>query len=963
MANPVEVWKAEKHGLDAWEDIERHASARTPMSDIDAADLERMKWHGFFYRKRDEPGRYMNRIRVTANELSAEQAREIAYLAYEYGHGIIDVTTRANLQVQGLEISDVPKFRERLERVGLTSKQTGHDNIRNVFGHPFSGLLPDELIDTRALCHEVTALFIDNREYSDLPRKLNICFNGTEHHPAHFWTQDVSFLATEVDGEALFHLLLAGTQGQNPHLAWHVPVLVAPEQVVDVTRAILDLFRAQGSREKRNAARLRFLLEEIGVPGVLDWLERTLPFRLRPCVAEPAPASSEDELIGWFRQKAPRLWTMGLSVPLGRLTHHQLEGLALLSRKWGDGQLRTTQEQGIAIANIPTGFKDAAATAAAALGLSIHADPLERNTVACTGSQFCNIAVTETKGHMFQLIERLRRKALKLHGIRIHMSGCPSSCAQHFTADIGLKGVRVRRLLGTREGFDVFLGGGVAGQVHMGLPYKIGVDVDQLPNLVEEVVSEYYLRHKSGQTFSAYWREKLQARDADKVGDADYQLPTWLCEKCEHRHVGEDPPVFCPSCAGLRRHFARLEDGVEPASAASALEAATSTASAPAARSDGFVFAAAESALQDSSGLEVEVGGRGYALFRVDGRVRCIDAACPHEGASLAQGEFKDGVVTCPWHGWTFNACSGCSLEPAGNDVRSYETLVEGGSIYIRPPGVPSGSGVAPAVAIASAAAAPATPAKPARRSVPRIADLKVLEIVQETPDVKTFRLDNRDAGIPLDFAGQFAKVCINVDGEELWRSFTISSPPTRRDTIDLTIKRNPAGRVSNHLFDCVEAGGMLRIKGAQGGFFFDPARHVEPLGLVSAGSGITPMMSIVRSLIDSGIERPCWFLHGARTPADIIFHDECRRLAEQHPRFHYVVTLSQPGDDWPGPVGRLELQHVIEATPSPAAARWFLCGPNDFMENLSRGLRDLGAPESRIHTEQFHASPRPVGV
>jgi len=203
------------------------------------------------------------------------------------------------------------------------------------------------------------------------------------------------------------------------------------------------------------------------------------------------PAGQYDELIGWFRQRDPKFWTMGLCVPLGRMTWRQLEGLALLSKKWGDGKLRTTHEQGIAVVNIPSAFKDAAATDAAALGLSMYADPLSRNTMACTGSQFCNIAVTETKGHMLQLMEKLRQRTLTLHGIRIHMSGCPSSCAQHFTADIGLKGVRVRRLLGTREGFDVYLGGGIAGRVHMGLPYKLGVDVDQLPQLIEEVTEEY----------------------------------------------------------------------------------------------------------------------------------------------------------------------------------------------------------------------------------------------------------------------------------------------------------------------------------------------------------------------------------------------------------------------------------------------------------------------------------------
>ncbi len=565
MANPVEIWKAKKHSFDVWPDVEQHAAAGTAMSEIDSADLERLKWYGFLYRKRDAPGRYMGRIRMTASELTADQAREIAHMAYEYGHGIIDVTTRANLQVQGLEIVHVPKVCERLEKVGLTTRQTAHDNIRNVFAHPFAGLMPEELIDTRPLCHDVTALFIDSREYADLPRKFNICFNGTEQHSAHFWTQDLSFLATrdEETGDVAFQVLIAGTQGQNLHLARHLPVLVKPDQVVAVTRALLDLFRAKGSREKRNAARFRFLVEAIGVGGVLEWLEEQLPFRLQPGVQEPAPTPSHDELIGWFRQTESRLWTMGLSVPLGRMTWQQLEGLAVLSKKWGDGQLRTTHEQGIAVINIPTGFRDPAATAAAALGLTIHADPFERNTVACTGSQFCNIAVTETKGHMFQLVDKLRKRALQLHGIRIHMSGCPSSCAQHFTSDIGLKGVRVRRLLGTREGFDVYLGGGIAGKVHMGLPYQLGVDVDQLPTLIETVVREYYLRHKSGQTFSAYWREILSEREVRKIGDDDYRVPIWICEACDYEHKGEDPPVFCPSCAGLRRNFARLES--EPA--------------------------------------------------------------------------------------------------------------------------------------------------------------------------------------------------------------------------------------------------------------------------------------------------------------------------------------------------------------------------------------------------------------
>lgn len=955
MSNPVEDWKSEKHSFDVWPDVEQYATARASLKEIPSPDLERMKWYGFFYRKRDAPGRYMGRIRITAGELSAEQAREIALMAYEYGHGIIDVTTRANLQVQGLEIQHLPKVVRRLENVGLTSKQTGHDNVRNVFGHPFSGILPAELIDTRPLCHDVTRLFLDSRQYSDLPRKMNVCLNGAESHSAHFWTQDVSFLAQEVDGEILFHVLLGGTQGQNPRLAWTLPVSAAPEQVVEVTRSVLDLFRAKGLREKRNRARFRFVIEDVGIGGVLEWLEHDLPFRLRPCVSEPVPASSQDELVGWFRQRDPKLWTMGLSVPLGRMSWRQLEGLALLSRKWGNGQLRTTHEQGIAVVNIPTGFKNAAATDAAGLGLSVHADPFDLNTMACTGSQFCNIAVTETKGHMFQLVEKLRKRSLKLHGIRIRMSGCPSSCAQHFTADIGLKGVRVRRLIGTREGFDVYLGGGLAGQVHMGLPYKLGVDVDQLPTLIENVVNEFYLKHRSGQTFSAYWRERLRAADADKVGDGDYQVPVWICEACEHRHQGEDPPVFCPQCAGLRRNFARLETEEGEATEKAFGTEANEPTEAIESRNDGFQFAATVEQLSHGEGLTVEVGGREYALFRVGDAFRCIDAACPHEGASLADGEIRDGAVVCPWHSWEFDLCTGCSVDPPGNKVAAYETLVEDGRVFIRT------NAVAAATASSGLVSERAREKAGCKAAKPRQAVLRVLDVIQETPDVRTFRLDNSKRQVDFDLPGKFVKVCVPTEEGDVWRSFTISSSPTDSARLDLTIKRNPGGLASRYLFENVGAGDSITVHGPQGCFCFDAAAHPEPLCLISAGSGITPVMSTARFLKATGNQRPVTFLYGARTEADIIFHQECEQLAREHDWFRYCVTLSQPGESWRGRRGRIDAELLKTLVEDLTARRFFLCGPGDFIDSLRAALTEAGVSATRIHSEQFHKSKAPA--
>jgi ferredoxin-nitrite reductase len=584
--------------------------------------------------------------------------------------------------------------------------------------------------------------------------------------------------------------------------------------------------------------------------------------------------------------------------------------------------------------------------------LSVHADPLARNTIACTGGQFCNIAVTSTKGHMFQLIERLRQKGVMLNGIRIHMSGCPSSCAGHFTADIGLKGVRVRRLLGTREGFDLFLGGGIAGQVHLGLPYKLGVDVDQLPQVIEEVVSEYYLRHRMGQTFSAYWRERLRQAEAQKVGDADYRPPVWVCEACDYRHAGEDPPVFCPSCAGLRRNFARIEEETGSAKVPEVPDKKAAASRGEPPRSDGFVFAAKAEAVSDKRGLCVTVAGKEYALFRVDGTIRCIDAACPHEGGPMAEGDVTAGVVTCPWHSWTFDLCKGCSLDPPGHAVQTYETLVEESRVFIRPTNVAVEAAPAP---VANVTAPPRSSA--IKLSPPIVARLPVLEVIEETPDVRTFRFDNSAAKLPLDHPGRFAKVCIPTADGEMWRSFTISSSPSDPRVLELTVKLNPSGRVSTYLHENVRPGSTVQLKGPLGGFYFDRQSHREPLVLIAAGSGITPMMSIARFLRDTADPLPCAFLYGARTEADVIFHEECLQMAAERPSFRYFVTLSQPGPAWMGAIGRLDMARILEHVVKTEECRFFLCGPHDFMETLQAALWAAGVPRDRIHTEQFHAT------
>jgi precorrin-3B synthase len=556
--SPAEVWKQAKHGIDVWPDVQRFAREETPMSKIGEADLERLKWYGYFYRKNNDLDHYMCRIRIPGCEMTSEQARAVAYIAHQSGYNLVDVTTRGNVQVQGLTIDRLPAVRSSLERVGLTSRQTGHDNVRNITSHPYSGLDPAELIDTRELARQIQAMIIGNREFSDLPRKLNVALTGRPDPAAHAWTQDLCFVgAYGPDDSVGFQLLLGGNQGQAPKLSWHIPVFVRPEQVLGVTSAVLRTFREMGSRHNRHQVRLRYLVERIGPDGVLLEIEKRLGYELERFPREVAKPTQEESFIGWFRQKQDDLWALGISVPVGRLTAEELEGLSLVARQHGNGTLRTTYDQNLVLPGITTAARDEAAYAVARYGLTFEPDPATRNMVACTGKQFCNLAVTETKGYAYQLIEEMRRRRVQLHGIHIHMSGCPSSCAMSYTADIGLKGGKIRRGLRVLDAFDLYVGGGLGREVQMGTLFQKGVPFSELPDVVESLVREFYLHRQAGETFSQYWRQKLQGHKAEPM---KVELPRWQCTKCQHIHVAQDPPPFCPLCAAIRAKFEPAPD-------------------------------------------------------------------------------------------------------------------------------------------------------------------------------------------------------------------------------------------------------------------------------------------------------------------------------------------------------------------------------------------------------------------
>jgi ferredoxin-nitrite reductase len=923
--NKVEVWKAEKHGFDVWNDLVGHAQAGTAMADIAEADLERLKWYGIFYRKRVEDGRYMIRVRVPGCELTARQARALATVA-RLGYSILDVTTRGNVQIQGFHISELPAVVAELEASGLTSRQTGHDNVRNVMTHPWAGLDPEELLDVRPLCKRLTDVFLGKRELSNLPRKFNVAVDGRPIPAPHCWTQDTSFVAAErPDGSVAFHWLLAGTQGQNPRIAWKMPVWVREDQACSVLRAALEVFREDGSREKRDKARLRYLIEQIGELEFLQRVEARLGFSLERSETPVAECEEPEDFVGWFAQKQEGLWALGVSVPLGRLTHEQFDGLAELAETFGDATLRTVYDQGIVVPNIPASGKRGAIRSLNRLGLEHESDTLARNILACTGRQFCNIAVSETKGHAFSLIDRLRAKGVKLAGIKIHMSGCPSSCAQTYIGDIGLKGVRVRRPGGTQDGFDIFLGGGAHGPVELGRLYRKGVDVDQLPEVIEDLVRTYDREGRDGETFSRFWRERLGPdHAADTVNAEDFRPDIWICDGCGHNHAGVDPPIFCPKCAGLRKHFARAD--AQPSNGSA------DTVAIPLQGADGFQDVGACEALVRNGRMTARLGEQEVALFQVGSDVRCVDALCPHEAGPLIEGDLVDGVVSCPWHGWTFRTDNGCAADGNGCSLKTYATKIENGRILVA-------KGVAPE-------------AKKVREDVPEVA-LTVIDIIDETPDTKTIRLDNSQGSIPVHRPGQHIKVCVTGPQGAHWRSFTLSSAPTRPKVLEVTVKRNPDGIVSNAIHT-LQSGDMLTIKGPQGRFYFDPETHREPLVIAVAGSGVTPGMSIVRTICDRQLDLPVTLLYGARTRDDVIFARELDAMRLRLAQLRVVVTLSRPDSDWSGAMGRVDAEMLARHVSEPARARYFVCGPGDMRESLTAWLLGRGVPSERIHTEMF---------
>lgn len=501
--NKFEKFKAEKDGLQVKSELHRFAEIGWEAMDETDRD-HRLKWLGVFFRP-VTPGKFMLRLRLPAGILTSVQLRVLAEVVQRYGDdGNADITTRQNLQLRGIRLEDVPDIFNRLRDAGLTSVQSGMDNVRNITASPVAGLDASELMDVRDLVQQVQDMITNggegNAEFTNLPRKFNIAIEGGRDNSIHAEINDVAFVPAYRAGELGFNVLVGGFfSAKRCEAAIPLDAWVLPQEVVALCRAILEVFRDHGLRANRQKARLMWLIDEIGLASFRSMVEQRL--------GQPLLTAAEDDEINWekrdhigvYPQKQEGLNYVGVHVPVGRLFASDMFELARLAEVYGNGELRLTLEQNVIITHVPDARLEALLQEPLLREkFSVSPGGLERSLVSCTGAQFCNFALIETKNRAIALIRELETELALSRPVRIHWTGCPNSCGQPQVADIGLMGTKIRKNGQTVEAVDIYMGGKVGKDAALGSCVMKGVPCDELRSVLRNLLMEHFAAQPVG---------------------------------------------------------------------------------------------------------------------------------------------------------------------------------------------------------------------------------------------------------------------------------------------------------------------------------------------------------------------------------------------------------------------------------------------------------------------------------
>ncbi|HEV7204391.1 MAG TPA: nitrite/sulfite reductase [Jatrophihabitans sp.] len=524
--NPNERSKRDDDPLNVRARIE-NIYAHTGFAGIDPGDLRgRFRWFGLYTQRRQgipggqtatlepeelEDEYFMLRVRIDGGTLSSEQLRVIADIATEFGRDVADVSDRQNVQLHWIRVEDVPEIWRRLEAVGLSTTEACGDCPRVMLGCPLEGVAHDAVLDAGPALRETVDKYLGDPAFSNLPRKFKTAISGCARHCTNHEINDVSFVGViGADGTPGFDVWVGGGLSTNPMFAQRLGVFVRPDEVSDVWVGVVSIFRDYGYRRSRNHARLKFLVADWGTEKFREVLEQEYLKRALPDGPAPETSPTHRDHIG-VEEQVDGLVAIGATTKAGRTSGTALRELAAVADKHGKhadgGRVRLTAQQGIVVLDVAPADTEAAVAEIDALGFSVRPSAFRRGTIACTGIEFCKLALIETKGRAETIRAELERRFPDFDTpLTINVNGCPNSCARFQVADIGFKGMVVKDGDGSyQESFQVHLGGQMGTEAEFGRKFRgLKVAADEAPDYIERVLRGYLERREGGEPFAAY---------------------------------------------------------------------------------------------------------------------------------------------------------------------------------------------------------------------------------------------------------------------------------------------------------------------------------------------------------------------------------------------------------------------------------------------------------------------------
>lgn len=442
---------------------------------------------------------FMVRIRIPNGLLTSVQVRELAALSEEYGRGVADITVRQNIQLHWVTIENIPALIDRLQAIGLTTTGACGDVARNVTGCPVAGIDGHELIDASPFALAIDRELGGNREFYNLPRKFKMSVTGCSSWCSYPEINDVAFTATTRvrDGvkEVGFTVRIGGGLSTEPHLAVRLNAFIRQEQVVAVARGVAEIFKAsEVLRHSRDKARLKYLFLQHGwtAESFLAELEQQIGFALDPAENEEVPDDIHRDHVGLHKQKQEGMYFVGAPVLRGRITPAKLRKVAYLADLYGDGHVRLTVQQNILLINIPEARVNQVVNELNGAGLPVAVSAFARGTVACTGSEFCKLALTETKGFARWLSRELEERLPGFEEqLKLHITGCPNSCGQHWIADIGIEGKKIKADGKMVDAYYFCIGGSVGQISSIARPVGYRCAANDVPDAIERLLNTY----------------------------------------------------------------------------------------------------------------------------------------------------------------------------------------------------------------------------------------------------------------------------------------------------------------------------------------------------------------------------------------------------------------------------------------------------------------------------------------